>query len=333
MPTVLKLGDSGEKVARLQRALKSFGFDIADDGSFGPQTLDTVKAFQSREGLTADGIAGPFTIEALDLDTDTLEDLIVIDGAGGTPGASSPLQRMLFVDVYSGDVGGKPNWPAVVAAPDFIGAIIKATNGVSFNTTWFDFNWKALRTVAGDRYCATWFRGAYHFLLFNRDANKQAQFYLETIEKAGGLDSGDLIPIVDVELGNDGSSGKPRHPNQDATKAQIIDVTSAWITYVTQRTDAEVMLYGRGAMRDRGIREKMGANWLWNPSYTRTMPRQTIEKVGWTIPEVALWQYCGDGDGKLQGYPTEVKDFGKVDISVCLLDDVSKVIEKLLIKR
>jgi hypothetical protein len=32
-------------------------------------------------------------------------------------------ERNLLVDVYSGDLGGKPNWQAVVDAPNFVGGI------------------------------------------------------------------------------------------------------------------------------------------------------------------------------------------------------------------
>jgi hypothetical protein len=36
-------------------------------------------------------------------------------------------ERNLLVDLYSMDVGRKPNWQAVVDAADFVGGIIKAT--------------------------------------------------------------------------------------------------------------------------------------------------------------------------------------------------------------
>jgi resuscitation-promoting factor RpfB len=62
-PVVLKRGDRGKSVRRLQDAL-----DITVDGVFGPQTERAVKRFQKRKGLTADGIVGPETRDALGLD-------------------------------------------------------------------------------------------------------------------------------------------------------------------------------------------------------------------------------------------------------------------------
>lgn len=65
-PTVLKEGMSGDNVLMLQTKLKSLGYYTASlDGNFGPGTLLAVIDFQSTNGLTADGIAGPATVNAL----------------------------------------------------------------------------------------------------------------------------------------------------------------------------------------------------------------------------------------------------------------------------
>ena len=50
---VLKMGDSGEEVKRLQGALK-----IVMDGDFGPATKAAVIAFQKKHGLYPDGVVG-----------------------------------------------------------------------------------------------------------------------------------------------------------------------------------------------------------------------------------------------------------------------------------
>ena len=61
----LKRGDSGPAVAALQRALGRLGFDLAADGSFGPNTDRAVRGFQQQQGLSADGIVGAATKAAL----------------------------------------------------------------------------------------------------------------------------------------------------------------------------------------------------------------------------------------------------------------------------
>lgn len=243
-------------------------------------------------------------------------------------------ERNLLVDVYSGDLGGEPNWQGAVDAPNFVGAIVKATESTSFNTDWFSKNWPLVKQVGGDRYGQTWFRGAYHFLKFNRDGTAQADFFLDTIESAGGYDVGDIIPIVDVELGHDGKADsqgrtRPRNSNWDASAQQIIDCTSAWAERVKERTGQEVMLYGNGAMRDKSIKDRMGCDWLWVPRYTATLPREIYERAGWTLDRVAMWQYSGDGEAALPGYPREVENFGKVDLSVILFATLAEFQNKV----
>src|SRR5882724_7440183 len=65
---VLKKGSSGPDVTALQTKLQELGFDPNGvDGNFGPGTKTAVIAFQQSKGLTADGVAGPATLGALQL--------------------------------------------------------------------------------------------------------------------------------------------------------------------------------------------------------------------------------------------------------------------------
>lgn len=57
----------GGDVRALQVALLSEGFKVATDGVFGPNTREAVIAYQKKNGLTADGIAGPATSARLGL--------------------------------------------------------------------------------------------------------------------------------------------------------------------------------------------------------------------------------------------------------------------------
>ena len=63
---VLKQGASGGQVKELQRRLKDWGYyKGAVDGIYGKGTVEAVKAFQRKNGLTADGVAGIETYKAL----------------------------------------------------------------------------------------------------------------------------------------------------------------------------------------------------------------------------------------------------------------------------
>lgn len=62
---VLRRGSRGQAVLALQRDLAALGYHIDADGAYGPATADAVRRFQSKQGLQADGMAGPLTLAAL----------------------------------------------------------------------------------------------------------------------------------------------------------------------------------------------------------------------------------------------------------------------------
>lgn len=68
---LLRKGESGEAVARLQRRLMDAGIThvhgrpLVVDGKFGPLTQAAVEAYQQKHGLPVDGVAGPRTLDAL----------------------------------------------------------------------------------------------------------------------------------------------------------------------------------------------------------------------------------------------------------------------------
>jgi len=55
----------GSDVFKLQEKLKATGIDVGIDGEFGPGMDKAVKEFQAKKTLTADGIVGPKTLEAM----------------------------------------------------------------------------------------------------------------------------------------------------------------------------------------------------------------------------------------------------------------------------
>ena len=61
----LRNGSQGNFVYLLQYMLSQNGFSLTVDGSFGPNTLNAVTAFQTANGLTADGIVGANTWRTL----------------------------------------------------------------------------------------------------------------------------------------------------------------------------------------------------------------------------------------------------------------------------
>lgn len=71
MPTrkTIRRGSTGEDVVYCQECLIQLGYDLGSygaDGKFGAKTEAAVKDFQRKNGLTADGVVGPATWEALE---------------------------------------------------------------------------------------------------------------------------------------------------------------------------------------------------------------------------------------------------------------------------
>ncbi|HWE08363.1 MAG TPA: peptidoglycan-binding domain-containing protein [Solirubrobacteraceae bacterium] len=87
----------GAWVVNVQRDLAQLGYYTGGfDGVYGPETTAAVEAFQSANGLTADGIAGPLTMAkiAQDLAGNGSQPSSTAASAGGsgstTSGGSSP---------------------------------------------------------------------------------------------------------------------------------------------------------------------------------------------------------------------------------------------------
>lgn len=107
----LKKGSTGTEVVTLQNRLKTLGYYTGSvDGDFGQSTEDAVKAFQKRNGLTADGKVGDETaaklysssaVKAEETKTsNTLEE-------GSTGEAVVRLQsRLKVLGYYTGNVDG-----------------------------------------------------------------------------------------------------------------------------------------------------------------------------------------------------------------------------------
>ena len=211
--------------------------------------------------------------------------------AGGTITINEPAPPFLLLDTYEGDAE-RPDFAKLVEP--FIGVILKATEGVHYAPDWFVDEWRAAREANPIRYGSTWFRGAYHFLRMTGDGAAQADYFLAHVERAGGWGAGDLIPIVDVE----------RADNRGATASAVIDTTSAYSERIHEVTGRWCAQYGRGLMRDLGIRDRMGCDVAICPAYTAEIVTHGLEAF---LPDrIPLWQYAdgaGQGDASRHHLP------------------------------
>lgn len=65
-----KRGSAGAVVTQIQTKLKSWGYYSGEvDGVYGSRTEASVKAFQRKNNLTSDGVAGPATLAAMGIES------------------------------------------------------------------------------------------------------------------------------------------------------------------------------------------------------------------------------------------------------------------------
>jgi len=98
-------GSRGEQVRQVQRKLKQWGYyDGEVDGVFGQETYDAVTYFQRKNGLTADGVAGSRTLEAMGI-SDAGQTAVA---ASANAGAAYSSDVELLARLIHGEARGEP---------------------------------------------------------------------------------------------------------------------------------------------------------------------------------------------------------------------------------
>jgi len=155
-----KVGSRGAEVTSIQTRLKDWGYYKGSiDGIYGTQTRDAVKFFQQKNGLTADGVAGPATLGKIGLATGTAT---AAQASTGNNGYSSSdynlLARLISAEArgepYSGQVAvgavvlnriEHPSFPDTIATVIYQnGAFTCLTDG-QFNQPVSDSAYRAAR--------------------------------------------------------------------------------------------------------------------------------------------------------------------------------------------
>ncbi|MCI1944537.1 spore cortex-lytic enzyme [Clostridium luticellarii] len=94
-------GSKGNAVIQIQTKLKNWGYyNGSVDGAYGYQTYTAVKYFQSKNGLTPDGVAGDATLAALGINTSS--------GSTASGSGSSNQNVMLIARLINGEARGEP---------------------------------------------------------------------------------------------------------------------------------------------------------------------------------------------------------------------------------
>ncbi len=104
--TLSRYGSSGSEVRQIQTKLKNWGYyNGSIDGVYGSKTYSAVKSFQKKNGLTADGIAGTATLNAMGISSSS-------SSSTGTNSANINLLAHLI----NGEARGEPYTGMVAVA-------------------------------------------------------------------------------------------------------------------------------------------------------------------------------------------------------------------------
>lgn len=138
-----RYGSKGNEVTQIQTKLKNWGYyNGSIDGVYGSRTLSAVKRFQSRNGLSADGIAGPATLAAMGIQSSSSA------SAGSDSNNLNLLARIIHGEArgepYNGMVAvgavvlnrvANPNFPSTVAGVIYQKGAFDAVSDGQINLT------------------------------------------------------------------------------------------------------------------------------------------------------------------------------------------------------
>ena len=198
----LKKGDRGSEVTRLQTRLKELGYYTKEvDGIYGSSTVAAVKAFQAKNELKADGVAGPATLARL---------------YGTSPDDPDSALSTADSSLRSGDRG--PRVTALQTILKTLGYYSKKIDGVYGKTTSAavkDFQRAMGLPVTGTADSQT------QQLIFSDKAQEQAELTITASRLASG-DTGSDVTTLQTMLRYMGFySGEPSAVYDDATRKAV----------------------------------------------------------------------------------------------------------------
>jgi lysozyme len=149
-------------------------------------------------------------------------------------------------------------------------AFVRISDGLNYPDSKFAQNWPALKA-------AGLVRGSYQFFRPSQDADQQAQMVLDELAAAGGLQPGDLPPVLDLESADKLAS------------SVVVAKAKAWLAKVEAAIGVKPIVYTAAFMSDV-IGTSFAGYTLWVANYQTTCPTMPS---GWT--DWQFWQSSDSG--------------------------------------
>lgn len=156
-------------------------------------------------------------------------------------------------------------WDSIISG-NISFAFVKATEGYTFKDSLFSRNWEEMKRVGIKR-------GAYHFFRGNTDPKKQAINYIETV----ALDSGDVVPILDIEKLDGVSSAK------------LIKNAKIWLIEVEKAYKVKPIIYAGQYFYNKYLANSFKGYPLWIAEFTKGKPVLVDGR------KYHIWQYSEKG--------------------------------------
>jgi lysozyme len=179
--------------------------------------------------------------------------------------AAGPTLKGIDVSFYQGTV----NWASVKGAGQTF-AFARISDGVNTPDSRFAANWPAMKK-------AGLVRGAYQYFRPSQDVQAQVDLVIAKLQAAGGLQPGDLPPVLDLET----SSGLP--------SSTVISRAKTWLQKVEAAFGVKPIVY-TAAFMSTVIGTSFGDYPLWVANYGATCP---LMPSGWT--DWKFWQTSQTG--------------------------------------
>jgi lysozyme len=170
------------------------------------------------------------------------------------------------VSYYQGNV----SWTGVKNAGNAF-AFVRVSDGLDYADTKWTQNWSGTKS-------AGLVRGAYQFFRPRQDAGLQAQLVIDKLNAAGGLQPGDLPPVLDLETA-DGLAA-----------STVVTKAKAWLAKIEAAIGVKPIVYTASFMSDV-IGTNFGGYTLWVANYGVTCPNMPS---GWTNWQ--FWQNADNGN-------------------------------------
>lgn len=254
---LLRFGSHGPDVAALQRALTLAGFPCVDDSRFGPATLAAVKAFQSAQGLTPDGIAGPKTLANLN----------------GPDTEPAPAPDDLGVDVSQ--FAGVPDYEAL-RAQGFTFCVPRLGSGTASIDT------LAARQIAAAKAAGLTAEAGYVYMQSAYDGAEQAEHAARLSELF------DLPVFVDMEPRKDYDPATKSWPWPSDAPAVAGKVADAYLTRLESLGVRHGVYGARYYLPLLKLDQRFGALPFWEAAYGPTWHGAA------PMGKPVLWQYKGN---------------------------------------